>query len=211
VRREQGLTNTLLPVPAANGNGNGKAGNGAGAVSPEQAKVRRSSRCPHASSVDALPACQQCLFLRQLPGKHPSALPLTRCRLPAPPCRLQRDFARLLRDASQGLPVAGRSPVWEAGRPTVVHDLSAQKPRGFISYERSPLPYRPLEERVADWGEVHAHVSRAGERGGRTWLGQERGRVHMSSAFACAAGPAVECRVAVKNPHFAAWACFSVP
>ena len=46
------------------------------------------------------------------------------------------DFARLLRDASEGLPVGGRKAVWEAGRPTVVHDLTAQKPRGFVTYER---------------------------------------------------------------------------
>jgi hypothetical protein len=138
------------------------------------------------------------------------------------------DFARLLRDASEGLPVGGRKAVWEAGRPTVVHDLTAQKPRGFVTYERrcggaltglecgvhqlgclvgclwsacvgpcwppawgcsaaclgwrgcvllveralqlsclppprtacSPLPYRPVEERLKDWKEVHAVVSR---------------------------------------------------
>lgn len=31
-----------------------------------------------------------------------------------------------------------------------------------MTYERSPLPYRPVEERVHDWGEVHAVVSEAG-------------------------------------------------
>jgi glutamate synthase (NADPH/NADH) len=71
----------------------------------------------------------------------------------------QRDFAQLLRDATDGLPVAGRKAAWEAGRPTVVHGLTAQKPRGFITYEREPLPYRPVEERLTDWKEVHAHVS----------------------------------------------------
>lgn len=34
-----------------------------------------------------------------------------------------------------------------------------QKPRGFVTYERLPLPYRPVEERIHDWGEVHAVVS----------------------------------------------------
>lgn len=64
------------------------------------------------------------------------ALPKHDALTPPPPFlqEAKRDFARLLRDASEGLPVAGRSPVWEAGRPTVVH--AAQKPRGFITYER---------------------------------------------------------------------------
>ncbi|KAL4855140.1 Glutamate synthase [NADH] [Chlorella vulgaris] len=70
----------------------------------------------------------------------------------------KRDFAQLLRDATDGLPVAGRKAAWEAGRPTVVHGLTAQKPRGFITYEREPLPYRPVEERLTDWKEVHAHL-----------------------------------------------------
>ena len=75
----------------------------------------------------------------------------------------QAVFAKLLRDASEGLPVAGRPPVWDEvrvascavvvpsarrvchmptpalafqGRPTVVHDLTAQKARGFVTYER---------------------------------------------------------------------------
>ena len=46
------------------------------------------------------------------------------CSHPCSP--LQREFAKLLRDASEGLPVGGRKPVWEAGRPTVVHGLTAQ-------------------------------------------------------------------------------------
>ncbi|KAL4421584.1 hypothetical protein ABPG75_010875, partial [Micractinium tetrahymenae] len=103
VRKEPGLSNTLLPAAASNGNG--KANGKPAAISPEEAK---------------------------------------------------RDFAKLLRDAAEGLPVAGRTPVWEAGRPTVVQ--GAQKPRGFITYERSPLPYRSVEERVADWKEVHARL-----------------------------------------------------
>ncbi len=53
-----------------------------------------------------------------------------------PSCLPQRDFARLLHDAADGLPVAGRVPVWEKDRPTVVPDLAAQKPRGFVTYER---------------------------------------------------------------------------
>lgn len=70
----------------------------------------------------------------------------------------QREFARLLRDASEGLPVGGRPAIWEAGRPTVIAGGGAQKPRGFVTYERSPMPYRPVEERMKDWGEVHAHL-----------------------------------------------------
>ena len=68
----------------------------------------------------------------------------------------QQEFALMLSRAAEGQPVGGWPPVWEASRPTVVPDHSAQKARGFISYERSPLPYRPVEERMADWNEVHA-------------------------------------------------------
>lgn len=32
---------------------------------------------------------------------------------------------------------------------------SADKARGFLAYARQPLGYRPPEERVADWAEVH--------------------------------------------------------
>ena len=70
----------------------------------------------------------------------------------------QKEFAQLLYNASQGQPVGGWPATWEAGRPTVVPDHAAQKLRGFVSYERSPMPYRPVEERMQDWGEVHAKL-----------------------------------------------------
>ena len=76
----------------------------------------------------------------------------------APKLDVQKEFARLLRDASDGQPVAGRPPIWEAGRPTVIPDASAQKLRGFVAYERSPLPYRPVDERIKDWGEVQTRL-----------------------------------------------------
>lgn len=63
------------------------------------------------------------------------------------PQEAKRDFAKLLRDASEGLPVAGRPAVWEAGRPTVVH--GAQKPRGFITYERRRAVLRGLRRWLA--------------------------------------------------------------
>ena len=37
--------------------------------------------------------------------------------------------------------------------------LCAPQKKGFVSYERKPLPYRPEFERVKDWKEVHALVS----------------------------------------------------
>jgi glutamate synthase (NADPH/NADH) len=69
------------------------------------------------------------------------------------------ELARLMRDAGAGVPVAGRPPVWEAGRPGVVEGGATAKAGGFMRYERSSLPYRPVAERVQDWGEVAAAPS----------------------------------------------------
>ncbi len=67
-------------------------------------------------------------------------------------------MAKLIHNASEGLPVAGVPAPWEATRPSVVPELKSQKHRGFVSYERNPLPYRPVAERLADWEEVHARL-----------------------------------------------------
>lgn len=48
----------------------------------------------------------------------------------------------------------GRVPTWEENRPTVLKEGTAGKVRGFVDYERSPLPYRAEEERLQDWKEV---------------------------------------------------------
>lgn len=48
---------------------------------------------------------------------------------------------------------------WEANRPTVLPTRSASKHRGFLAYDRKPLPYRPEFERVKDWREVAAVVA----------------------------------------------------
>lgn len=61
----------------------------------------------------------------------------------------------LEKDAMRGLPVSGRSPTWESDRPTILEEGTAGKLRGFVEYERSPLPYRPEAERLEDWKEVH--------------------------------------------------------
>lgn len=33
---------------------------------------------------------------------------------------------------------------------------------GFVKYDRKPLPYRPAEERMKDWGEVLATANQDG-------------------------------------------------
>lgn len=58
--------------------------------------------------------------------------------LPPCPCACQV----LHREATAGLPVKGFKPTWEEGRPTVLPTQNADKNRGFLSYERKPLPYR---------------------------------------------------------------------
>ncbi|KAK9817844.1 hypothetical protein WJX72_002960 [[Myrmecia] bisecta] len=75
---------------------------------------------------------------------------------PAPSGSPEEDLRQLLADANEGLPVAGRAATWEADRPTVLPVGNAGKLRGFVDYDRSPLPYRPAGERLKDWGEVHA-------------------------------------------------------
>ncbi|KFM26658.1 Glutamate synthase [NADH], amyloplastic [Auxenochlorella protothecoides] len=83
-------------------------------------------------------------------------------RAPAPAgaaaAEAELEYKRLLRDAAEGVPVGGRPALWEAGRPTVVDGLAAVKSGGFKAYERAPLPFRDVQERMADWGEVHAHL-----------------------------------------------------
>ena len=68
----------------------------------------------------------------------------------------KEEFARLLRDASSGLPVAGRQPVWDEKRPKLVEGGPTQKQGGFMRYERDPLSYRPVDERLKDYDEVLA-------------------------------------------------------
>eukprot|EP01025_Chloroclados_australasicus_P031120 TRINITY_DN3140_c1_g1_i4.p1 TRINITY_DN3140_c1_g1~~TRINITY_DN3140_c1_g1_i4.p1 ORF type:complete len:2248 (+),score=229.22 TRINITY_DN3140_c1_g1_i4:145-6744(+) len=82
---------------------------------------------------------------------------------PAPKLSPEQELSKLLRDASEGVPVGGRQPTWEQLRPTVVDNGSTDKVRGFLEYERSPLPYRPESERLSDWEEIHGQMPQ-GER-----------------------------------------------
>jgi glutamate synthase (NADPH/NADH) len=66
----------------------------------------------------------------------------------------KKDYDLLLRDAASGLPVAGREPVWEVDRPKIVQGGNTKKQGGFMRYERDPLPYRPVDERLNDYDEV---------------------------------------------------------
>lgn len=66
----------------------------------------------------------------------------------------EKYFQSLLTNASQGLPVAGWPSPWESSRPVAIPGGDTTKLGGFKLYERSPLPYRPVEERLADWNEV---------------------------------------------------------
>lgn len=59
-----------------------------------------------------------------------------------------------MKDAAAGLPVSGRIPTWENSRPSKLSGKTAQKPRGFIDYERITLPYRSEKDRIKDWNEV---------------------------------------------------------
>lgn len=61
-------------------------------------------------------------------------------------------------EANEGENIQGRPAPWEATRPDVLPAGSANKLRGFLDYNRRPLPYRPAEERLGDWKEVHAKV-----------------------------------------------------
>ena len=59
---------------------------------------------------------------------------------PSPRQDPQSDLKLLKYEANLGLPVKGFNPTWEEGRPTVLP--KADKGRGFLSYERKPMPYR---------------------------------------------------------------------
>ena len=59
------------------------------------------------------------------------------------PISPETDLKVLKMEAGQGLPVKGFKPTWEEGRPTALPPgEKANKGRGFIAYERKPLPYR---------------------------------------------------------------------
>ncbi|KAG2492850.1 hypothetical protein HYH03_009004 [Edaphochlamys debaryana] len=98
-------------------------------------------------------------------GKAPQALTLN----VIPTADPQQDKRRMQKLAREGLPVKGIAPTWEANRPTIVKPKApatagaapagpvADKNKGFISYDRKPLPYRDVGERMKDWDEVHDH------------------------------------------------------
>lgn len=94
-------------------------------------------------------------------GKPPKALTLNVIPTSDP----QQDKRRMQKLAREGMPVKGIAPTWEANRPTIVMPAAtaapaapaADKVRGFVSYDRKPLPYRPESERIKDWDEVHDH------------------------------------------------------
>ncbi|GLI65807.1 hypothetical protein VaNZ11_009430 [Volvox africanus] len=107
-------------------------------------------------------------------GKAPKALTLN----VIPTADPQQDKRRLQKLAREGMPVKGIKPTWEANRPTIVTPKvlaatpapvvaaapagpAADKVRGFVSYDRKPLPYRPEAERIKDWDEVHDHSGTA--------------------------------------------------
>ncbi|GIL79137.1 hypothetical protein Vretimale_16677 [Volvox reticuliferus] len=107
-------------------------------------------------------------------GKPPKALTLNVIPTSDP----QQDKRRLQKLAREGMPVKGIKPTWEANRPTIVTPKApavtpapavaaapagpaADKVRGFVSYDRKPLPYRPEAERIKDWDEVHDHSGTA--------------------------------------------------
>ncbi len=39
--------------------------------------------------------------------------------------------------------------------------FAARQLRGFLDYERRPVPYRPVADRLSDWGEVAARLPEA--------------------------------------------------
>ena len=69
------------------------------------------------------------------------------------------DLEELMTRAKKGLPVGGTQATWEPERPATVKQGTANKPRGFLTYNRRPAPYRPEEERLQDWDEVQRHDS----------------------------------------------------
>lgn len=62
---------------------------------------------------------------------------------PPPPSTPEADYKRLLIDAALGLPVAGRVPTWEEGRPKVLPVGKADKSHGFVDYDRCALHILP--------------------------------------------------------------------
>ena len=68
----------------------------------------------------------------------------------------KEEYSRLIRDAASGLPVAGREAIWDEERPKVINNGDTQKQGGFMKYEREPLSYRPVDERMKDYDEVLA-------------------------------------------------------
>jgi len=72
------------------------------------------------------------------------------------PTAPQEDLEQLKREATAGTFVKGFKPTWEAGRPSDLPTGSANKGRGFLSYERQALGYRPTADRLKDYDEVMA-------------------------------------------------------
>lgn len=65
----------------------------------------------------------------------------------------KEEYSRLLKDAASGLPVAGREAAWDEERPKIIRG-DTQKQGGFMKYEREPLSYRAVSERLKDYDEV---------------------------------------------------------
>jgi glutamate synthase (NADPH/NADH) len=67
----------------------------------------------------------------------------------------------IVKEATSGL--AGQNGAQNGAMETLPRRPSkidnAVKLRGFVNYEREALPYRPVEERLKDWGEVMAHTN----------------------------------------------------
>lgn len=94
--------------------------------------------------------------LKKMAAKASVEKPPKAITLPHTPKTPEEDLKKLMRDAREGLPVKGIKPTWEASRPSVLPEKNADKNRGFLAYERKPMPYRPEAERLKDWKEVHA-------------------------------------------------------
>ena len=85
--------------------------------------LRRASSLPHSSGLLCL------LGQIESPIQHAEHRPLP-------------SVQDLYREANAGFPVKGFTATWEEGRPTVLPTRNADKNRGFLAYERKPLPYR---------------------------------------------------------------------
>ena len=109
------------------------------------------------------------------------------------------DLSRLATDAAAGLPVAGRPPTWAADRPASVKAGTAGNVRGFIDYARTPAPYRAVEERVKDWGEVLLPQT-AAARDDR--LSTQTARCQNCGTPTCHAGDVSGCPVGNEIPTF---------